>query len=161
MEAIVATRHFSAASGAIGPGLQSERNPTIAPLLESAVAAFTTISHTRIRAIVTKLVFCEPDGAALGHSTMQHALWRAARLAGLRRIGWHTLRHSFASHLVMRGVPLKVVQELMGHATVQMTMRYSHLAPGMKVDAVNLLARRPATADMAPAWHHDEVAMRN
>jgi site-specific recombinase XerD len=36
----------------------------------------------------------------------------------LRRIGWHVLRHSFASHLVMCGVPLKAVQELVGHATI-------------------------------------------
>jgi len=51
-------------------------------------------------------------------------LWRACRRAGLRKIGWHCLRHTFASHLVMRGVPLKAVQELMGHATIEMTMRY-------------------------------------
>jgi integrase len=39
----------------------------------------------------------------------------------------------------MRGVPLKAVQELLGHATVEMTMRYAHLSPNVPRDAVNLL----------------------
>ena len=42
---------------------------------------------------------------------------------------------------VMRGVPLKAVQELLGHSTIQMTMRYAHLAPEVTRDAVNLLDR--------------------
>jgi integrase len=66
-------------------------------------------------------------------------LWRACKRAGLRRIGWHVLRHTFASHLVMKGVPLKAVQELMGHATIEMTMRYAHLSPDVRRDAVHLL----------------------
>jgi integrase len=50
--------------------------------------------------------------------------------AGLRRIRWHDCRHSFASQLVMGGTPLRQVQEWLGHSTITMTMRYSHLAPG-------------------------------
>jgi site-specific recombinase XerC len=45
----------------------------------------------------------------------------------------------FASHLVMRGVALKAVQELLGHATIDMTMRYAHLGPDVKRDAVHVL----------------------
>jgi len=48
-------------------------------------------------------------------------------------------RVSRTSHLAMRGVPLKAVQELMGHATMEMTMRYAHLSPHVPRDAVKLL----------------------
>ena len=59
--------------------------------------------------------------------------------ANLRKIGWHALRHTFASHLVMRGVPMRTVQSLMGHSTMQMTERYSHLAPSPLFDAIAML----------------------
>jgi integrase len=84
-------------------------------------------------------VFCDAAGAPFTSGACKHPLWRLCRRAGLRRIGWHVLRHTFASHLVMRGAQLKAVQELMGHATIQMTMRYAHLAPHVTRDAVRLL----------------------
>jgi site-specific recombinase XerD len=53
---------------------------------------------------------------------------------------WHTLRHTFASLLVMAGVGLKTVQELMGHKTIVMTARYAHLSPAHQLQALELLA---------------------
>jgi site-specific recombinase XerD len=84
-------------------------------------------------------VFCTIDGEMIKYTELRHPLWRACRKAGLRPVQWHACRHTFASHLVMRGVPLKAVQELLGHSTIQMTMRYAHLAPEVTRDAVNLL----------------------
>ena len=63
----------------------------------------------------------------------------ACKKAGLPVLQWHALRHSFASQLAMAGVPLRAVQVLMGHSTVEMTSRYAHLAPTVLVDAVGKL----------------------
>ena len=56
------------------------------------------------------------------------AWYRIRREAGIEDCRIHDLRHTFASHAVMRGVPLPVVSRLLGHATVRMTMRYAHVA---------------------------------
>jgi hypothetical protein len=52
---------------------------------------------------------------------------------------FHDLRHTFASHLVMRGVGLRAVQEVLIHCDLKLTMRYAHLAPGHLRDSVNAL----------------------
>jgi site-specific recombinase XerD len=58
----------------------------------------------------------------------------------------------------MSGVPLKAVQELMGHATIEMTMRYAHLSPNVKKDAVKALDMRPRGTYGA---HSQEATPRN
>ncbi len=104
------------------------------PLSPDALGALQAHRHLR-----GPFVFCEDDGAMLTENAVKHPLWRACRMAGLREIGWHVLRHTFASQLVMTGVPLKAVQELMGHTTMEMTMRYAHLAPEVRNEAVTRL----------------------
>jgi integrase len=84
-----------------------------------------------------------PSGRMLTRNEMKWPLWRACKAAGLDKIGWHTLRHSFASQLVMRGVPLKAVQELLGHRDIRTTMRYAHLSPKTRRDAVERLSAPP------------------
>lgn len=88
-------------------------------------------------------VFTTLDGTRLTRARCQKALDIACKRAGLRRVTWHVLRHTFASHLAMRGVPLRVIQELLGHATMEQTLRYAHLAPSAKQHAVDLLDDPP------------------
>jgi len=57
----------------------------------------------------------------------------------LRPVGWHALRHTFASHLVTARVSIKAVQELLGHSDVRTTMRYAHLAPSALHEAIRVL----------------------
>ena len=51
---------------------------------------------------------------------------RACEKAGITGVTWHTLRHTFASRLVNRGVDIVTVKELLGHSSVTVTMRYTH-----------------------------------
>jgi len=68
--------------------------------------------------------------------------------AGIPDFSWYCLRHTFASRLVMAGVDLRTVQELLGHKSVAMTVRYSHQAPAHTLAAVERLTE---TATETPA----------
>jgi site-specific recombinase XerD len=89
-----------------------------------------------------------PSDSTLFHSKRDGLIknprkWFATALeqAKIKGVTWHTLRHTFASRLVMAGVDLKTVQELMGHKTIAMTARYAHLAPTHKLQALETLVR--------------------
>jgi len=83
-------------------------------------------------------VFVNMQGEAL--KGYKHWFAPAIRKAGIRDFTWYCLRHTFASRLVMAGVDLRTVADLMGHKTIQMTMRYAHLAPAHKLAAVERIA---------------------
>jgi len=84
-------------------------------------------------------VFQDSRGRPFSGQVLLTHLKRIQHAAGLRDFGWHTLRHTFASQLAVNGVPLRVVQELLGHSTITMTMRYSHVAPGNLRAAIRTL----------------------
>jgi integrase len=78
----------------------------------------------------------------------------AVREAGIRDFTWYCLRHTFASRLAMAGASLRDIAEAMGHKTIQMTMRYAHLAPAHQLSVVELLV--PAAAEPQAEEHKAE-----
>lgn len=83
-------------------------------------------------------VFKKRDGTR--YKNFQEAFQRAKKKAGLSDIKFHTLRHTFASHMVMSGADLVTVKELLGHKSIKMTMRYSHLSQEHKRKAIRVLS---------------------
>jgi integrase len=75
--------------------------------------------------------------AFTGFKTAWSALLKQASIKGFR---WHDMRHDFASRLASKGVPLNTIRELLGHQSLAMTLRYAHLQPDQKVEAVARLA---------------------
>jgi site-specific recombinase XerD len=69
----------------------------------------------------------------------RHWFEAAVRVARIHDFSWHCLRHTFASRLVMAGVDIRTVQELLGHKSITMTVRYSHLSPSHTLAAVERL----------------------
>ena len=98
----------------------------------------------------TGYVFTNGRGRPFPQQSLLRDLQEVQVRAGLRKIGWHTLRHTFASHLATK-VSLRTVQELLGHSTITMTMRYSHVAPSNLRAAIDLLS-----APAAPAPKHGQ-----
>ena len=89
------------------------------------------------------------SGRVFRSKSVRKAYENAVSNAKLDDVNFHTLRHTFASWAVMRGVSLKELQELLGHGTLAMTMRYAHLAPERLRSAVTRLEGKPAVEEIS------------
>ena len=112
-------------------------NQRAIPLTDRLASALRAIRHLR-----GPYVFAGEDGKPLTREAMRWNLPRLCRRAGIRPCGWHALRHSFCTHLAMRGAPAKTIQALAGHADLTTTLRYMHLVEGAVEQAIGLLAPR-------------------
>ena len=93
----------------------------------------------------------ERVGRVFKTRSFRTAFENAVERAGLDNVHLHDVRHTYASRLVQRGAQLRAVQELLGHSSIAMTQRYSHLSPAHLRETVSLLDREHV------AWHEAEI----
>lgn len=91
-----------------------------------------------LRRLDSPYVFVNPETGTC-YQDVKHSFATACRKAGIMDFKFHDLRHTFASQLVMGGADLTTVSRLLGHKSLAMTLRYSHLAPDHLKKAVDLL----------------------
>ena len=92
-----------------------------------------------VRGEPTELVFTKGGGNMWDKTAFYHEFHKVMSCAGISDFTPHDCRHTFASHLVMGGADLRTVAELLGHSTMSMVMRYSHLSRGHLEDAIKKL----------------------
>ncbi|MBV9949322.1 MAG: site-specific integrase [Myxococcales bacterium] len=110
----------------------------IVPMTDALFAALQKHRHLRGERVLTL-----EDGSPVAGHVLRDWIERAQRRAGLPPTGnAHILRHTFCSHLAMRGAPAKAIQELAGHASLSTTLRYMHLSPAARTSAIALLNGR-------------------
>jgi integrase len=107
------------------------------PLTQRLTAALKATRHLRC-----PRVLCLSDGTPVTRDRVIKAIRGAQRVAHTEVAGVHVLRHTFCSHLAMKGAPARAIQELAGHADLTMTQRYMHLSPSATEDAIRLLDDR-------------------
>jgi integrase len=90
------------------------------------------------RGLKSRRVVCDKKGTPLTQKEVQVIMRRVGRKANVKP-GVHILRHTFCSHLAMRGAPAKAIQELAGHQDLATTQQYMHLSPAALDAAIRLL----------------------
>lgn len=108
--------------------------PRYVPLTRRLAEALSSHRHLK-----STRVLCQDDRKPLTRQIVQTRAKRAARRARVQHVGVHVLRHTFCSHLAMRGAPVRAIQELAGHRDLSMTQRYMHLSPAALDSAIRLL----------------------
>jgi len=122
--------------------------------LEAYLRDVRPVLRARTRDSDLGFVFLNSRGGPMGVRGVRLRVHRLVRLAGLPEgVSPHTLRHSFASHLLEGGADLRVVQELLGHSSLATTQLYTHVSPGRlraAYAAAHPRAGRAAAADEGP-----------
>jgi integrase len=127
--------------------------------IPAELAAMLRVWKLQCPATADELVFPASNGQPIRRSNaLRYGLWSALRRAGLRRVNMHSLRHSFASALIMGGAAVTEVQSLLGHASPAITLRiYSHWFKTIDSGAVSrlsqvILGNESGAPEIAKKW---------
>jgi len=114
------------------------RRTLTVPLNDTAIEILETLKK---KSGESQYVFPHFEGKLAGEAIqdVKNGWKTAVKRAGISNFRWHDLRHCFASWLVMKGVDLPVVQELLGHRNIRMTLRYAHLSPHYLSEQIKVL----------------------
>src|SRR3990172_3956517 len=112
------------------------RKERIVPAGKKALAAIDAYLRQRPESGERSAVFTGPSGKRLTARTVQRILGNYRKKLGLpQKASPHTLRHSFATHMLESGADLRAIQELLGHASLSTTQRYTHVNLDSLMDA--------------------------
>jgi integrase/recombinase XerC len=110
-----------------GKGSRQRLVPLGEPV-RASLARWLTEGRPALVGGTTSVVFCAADGRRMDPRTVRRIVERSATAAGLPRVTPHTLRHSYATHLLEGGADLRSVQELLGHEALATTQIYTHVS---------------------------------
>jgi integrase len=130
------------------PKTNKSRRSIVLPTFVLAALQQHRLDQQKLKAAVgadwhdQDLVFCTGTGTSLNPNRVLEALKKVLKQAGLPTIRFHDLRHSAATLLLSLGIHPKVVQELLGHSQIGMTLDiYSHVLPTMQKEAMERLTK--------------------
>ena len=107
-------------------------------------------------------VCCDPFGKLISPNTVTHDFHEVIKKHGLKMLRFHDLRHSCASLLLANDIPMKAIQEWLGHATFNITANlYSHLEYNAKVTSAETIARVLGGKKEAPAYTDEPVPKKS
>ena len=117
----------------------------IVPIATSAVAAIDHyLTQHRVPSDKEDALFVSSKGKRIDRTLVWKRLKSYAKAAGIsKEISPHTLRHSFATHLLENGADLRVIQEMLGHASIATTDRYTHISQRHLIEAFEAFHPRP------------------
>ena len=118
------------------------------PLIPEAIALLKNAQEKQKQKLmvsgsenISNLVFCSVSGKFIDRGDAYGVLKRACKKAEISGVHPHTLRHTFATRGLERGIPLKIMQEILGHSTISMTADiYTHVLPDTKINSMMKLS---------------------